>query len=180
MDFKQFLETTSPETLEKLAEEAQNELVAKVADALLPLMEKQAEYTVALLLEKIAGAPVPAPDGTQDDINPTNEAQVVQEATGTSTPAAGNKDNSAMGTHTRSEDLLAPEELKAAINEAVEAGQADKIVPFVKALMQAHPDVVDEIVKIIKVELHAALMNKKIDQETAVAVSQQVDQLIGA
>lgn len=166
MDFKQFLETTSPETLQKLAEDTQNELIDKFKEALMPLFEKQAEYTIYLLKQALEDV---AP--TEETPNPGDE-QIVP----VSVPSTGAHDNSAVPGGT-SEGGLDVNQLIEAIREAVVAGQASKIVQFVKAIASAHPEAYEEVVKIVKVQLQDAVANTIVPAEEAAAIVQELNNL---
>ena len=76
-----------------------------------------------------------------------------------------------------------PEGLKAtevseAVDQAVAAGQPDKIMPFVKAVAQAHPDALNEIVKIVKVCIHDAVMKRTIDPEQAAKIAEELNAIV--
>jgi hypothetical protein len=178
MDFKEFFEKTSPEEFQKVAETAQDDLVKKVIEGLMPLFNKYAEYTVELIKTAVAGddteTPNPGPqEGTTEVVSaiPDNPGNIPGTTLG--------KDNSGVVGSETPEGLKATD-VQYAVAEAVEAGQADKIMPFVKAVASAHPDAVNEIIKIVKVSLHDAIMNRKIDPEQAAKVAEELDQLIAA
>jgi len=166
MDFKEFLEATSPETLQKLAEDAQNEMVDKVVNALLPIMEKQAEYTMYLLKTAL------------EDVAPTEAAPISgdEQITPTSVPSTGAHDNTGVDA-SNNEGGLNVNQIVEAIQQAVVAGQAPKIVEFVKAIASAHPDTYSEVVKIVKVQLQDAVANKVLDPEEAANISQELNNL---
>ena len=114
--------------------------------------------------------------------NPNVEAEEVPAEippTDGKAPITGMEDNSNMNTHTHSENLLSPNEVKAGLEEAIAAGQPDKIMYFVKELFQQYPDAVEETVKIVKVHLHDAVMNRRLEGEAAVGITQQIDQMLG-
>ena len=169
MDFKEFLETTSPETLQKIAEDAQNELVSKLTDALMPLFEKQAEYTMYLLKTAL------------EDVAPTEAAAVSGDEQVTPTPVltapvtGAHSNENVEGSNT--EGGLNVNQIVEAIREAVVAGQANKIVPFVKAIASSHPEAYEELVKIVKVQLQDAVMNKVLDPESSAAIAQELNNL---
>lgn len=162
LNLKQFLEATAPETLEKLAQEAQDELVTKVAEALMPLMEKQAEYCAYLVMQKLA----------------ETDANLAEAAAAMVPPVTGNEDNSQMNpTEGKGLDR---NEIVAAVKEALAANQPDKIIPFVQAIAKQNPDLAVEVCKAVKVELHAAVMNKHVEAEKAVEVAQKLAEIVGA
>lgn len=166
LNLKQFLEATAPETLEKLAQEAQDELVTKVAEALMPLMEKQAEYCAYLVMQKLAE--------TDANLAEAAAAMVPPDAA----PVTGNEDNSQMNpTEGKGLDR---NEIVAAVKEALAANQPDKIIPFVQAIAKQNPDLAVEVCKAVKVELHAAVMNKHVEAEKAVEVAQKLAEIVGA
>lgn len=166
LNLKQFLEATAPETLEKLAQEAQDELVTKVAEALMPLMEKQAEYCAYLVMQKLAE--------TDANLAEAAAAMVPPDAA----PVTGNEDNSQMNpTEGKGLDR---NEIVAAVKEALAANQPDKIILFVQAIAKQNPDLAVEVCKAVKVELHAAVMNKHVEAEKAVEVAQKLAEIVGA
>lgn len=166
LNLKQFLEATAPETLEKLAQEAQDELVTKVAEALMPLMEKQAEYCAYLVMQKLA----------ETDVNLAEAAAAMVPPD--AAPVTGNEDNSQMNpTEGKGLDR---NEIVAAVKEALAANQPDKIIPFVQAIAKQNPDLAVEVCKAVKVELHAAVMNKHVEAEKAVEVAQKLAEIVGA
>ena len=166
LNLKQFLDVTSPETLEKLAQEAQDELVTKVAEALMPLMEKQAEYCAYLVMQKLA----------ETDVNLAEAAAAMVPPD--AAPVTGNEDNSQMNpTEGKGLDR---NEIVAAVKEALAANQPDKIIPFVQAIAKQNPDLAVEVCKAVKVELHAAVMNKHVEAEKAVEVAQKLAEIVGA
>jgi hypothetical protein len=69
-------------------------------------------------------------------------------------------------------------DIKAAVQEALVAGSGEKIIGFVKALAQQNPEAINEVAKIIKVELHSAFMNKLIDEESAIKISDSLNELL--
>lgn len=94
------------------------------------------------------------------------------------TPATGNKNNYYMDPSVTPGGLKA-QEIKDAISEAIQVGQSDKILPFIKALAQQYPDTVNEIIKMVKIELHDGLMKKMIDEQAAVAITDQLNNMVG-
>lgn len=188
MDLKEFIEKTEPEVLQKLASEAQDEMVNKVVEALFPLLEKTANYTAQLVLEKIAEELAEKKEEVseekQNEDNP-NEEKAEQAAVEDenvkidSTPATGNKTNESMDPSTTPGGMRA-EDIKNAVSEACEAGQANKILPFVKAVGEQYPDAIQELIKMVKVELQAAFMSKFIDEETATSISDELNAMVGA
>ena len=164
MDLKEFLEATSPEVLEKLASEAQNDLLSKLEERLLPLLEKTAQYTAYII--KCAGEELVEEVPAQ--VTPANPEK----------PITGSKDNLEV-TGKVPDNLLDKNMIVDSVREAVEAGKADAIIPFVKSVMESKPDAANEIVKIIKVELQDLATSEKIDDQTAVALSDQLNQLLG-
>ena len=165
LNLKQFLEATAPEALEKLAQEAQDELVTKVAEALMPLMEKQAEYCAYLVMQKLA----------ETDVNLVEAAAAMVPPD--AAPVTGNEDNSQMNpTEGKGLDR---NEIVAAVKEALAANQPDKIVPFVQAIAKQNPDLEVEVCKAVKIELHSAVMNKQIEAEKAVETAQKLAEIVG-
>ena len=71
-------------------------------------------------------------------------------------------------------------EIVAAVKEALAANQPDKIIPFVQAIAKQNPDLAVEVCKAVKVELHAAVMNKHVEAEKAVEVAQKLAEIVGA
>ena len=166
LNLKRFLEATAPETLEKLAQEAQDELVTKVAEALMPLMEKQAEYCAYLVMQKLA----------ETEAN-LAEAAAVMAPPADAAPVTGNEDNSQMNpTEGKGLDR---NEIVTAVKEALAANQPDKIIPFVQAIAKQNPDLAVEVCKAVKIELHSAVMNKQIEAEKAVETAQKLAEIVG-
>ena len=155
---RELLDEASPEEMQKMAEEVEQDFLNKIIASLEPLLEKQAESLVDKVLDKLASI------ASED--HPSAEP-----------PVTAAHDNSNMGTGLNQE--LDRNEIVMAIQEAIAAGSVDKIVTFVKALAGANPEGATEVIKIVKVEMHDAVMNKKIDQETAVGVVQQISSAIG-
>jgi hypothetical protein len=190
MDLKEFIEKTEPEVLQKLASEAQDEMVNKVIDAIFPLLEKTANYTAQLVLEKIAEElsekkePKEEKEEVENTDNPNEESaeQAAVEDENVkidSTPATGNKTNETMDP-TNTPGGMRAQDIKNAVSEACEAGQSNKIIPFVKAVGEQYPDAIQELIKMVKVELQAAFLNKSIDEETATALSDELNAMVGA
>lgn len=162
MNFMEFMEKTAPEDLQKLAEEAENDFANKIVDLMFPLLEKQAEYTVALVMEKLAEA-----GAIEQQIEETP-------LPASGAPASGASDNSTVeGTNTPSGLKLS--EIQDAVQEAIASGSPDKIIPFVKAIEESRPEYITEVIKIVKVQLHDAAMKKTIDPEVAVQIAQALD-----
>jgi len=179
MDFKNFIEQTEPEVLEKLAAEAQDELVRKVIDAMFPLFEKTANYTAHLILEKLA-------EEVQQEEAPAEEVPAEQEQEGgeeapvklDATPATGNKTNESMNPSATPGGLKA-QDVKDAIDEAMQVGQSDKILPFVEAVMKQYPETANEVIKMVKVALHDGIMKQLIDEESAIAITDKLNAMVG-
>ncbi len=94
------------------------------------------------------------------------------------TPASGNKNNFFMDPSVTPGGLKA-QDLKDAVAEALEVGQPDKILPFIKAIAQQYPDTVNEIIKMVKVELHDGIMKKLIEEDAAVSITDQLNAMVG-
>lgn len=173
MDLKTFIETTDPEVLQKFAEESQDELVNKIIDKLFPIMEKQANYTAYLILEKLAEE--------VDEVKVDGETAAKQnvETSEVTTETTGGKDNSTVQDGNNNPGGLRAQDVKDAIAEAIEVGQSDKILPFIKQLAQQYPDTFKEVVKMVKVELQDGIMKKLIEPEKAVEISDQINAMIG-
>lgn len=173
MNLKEFIDTTNPESLQKLAETAQNELVGKFVEALLPLMEKQAEYAAYLILEKLAEQ--------IDETRVDGETAAKQNVDISETPVetTAGKDNSLVQDGNNNIGGLPAQQVKDAITEAIEVNQTDKIIPFAKQLAQQYPDAFKEVVKMIKVALQDGVLKKFIDVEQAANISDQINAMIG-
>jgi hypothetical protein len=181
MDLKTFIEQNEPEVLQKLAAEAQDELVNKVVEAIFPLFEKTAAYTAFLVLEKLAEEGNEAAQNVEETIEAQNQnAEVtakVNEIAHTD-PAAGNKTNQSMDPSVTPGGLKA-QDIKDACSEAIQVGQAEKILPFVKAIVSQYPEAINEVIKMVKVELHDGIMKKLIDEETAVKITDELNAMVG-
>jgi len=173
MNFMEFLEKTAPEDLQKLAEQAQDELVNKVMNSIIPLLEKQAEYTVMLIKQAMEGEEAPQEEKEEQE---AAAAQAAMEP-GTKPGTTQGEDNSEVVGSNTPEGLKATD-IQGAVNQAIEAQQVEKVIPFVKALASAHPDALTEVSKIIKVCLHDAIMKRKVEPEKAAKVAQELDNLI--
>lgn len=160
-NFREFLEATSPETLEKLASEAQDDLLAKMEERMLPLLEKCAQYTAYII--KCADEQL---------------VEGVQEMPPSTKPMTGSKDNEEV-TDRKPDNFLDKNTIVDSVREAVAAGKADAIIPFVKTVIQSKPDAANEIIKIIKVELQDLATSEKIDPEMAVNIGDALNQLLG-
>ena len=161
MDMKKFFESTDPDILQKIAEDSQNELLEKM----LPILEKTANYTAYLVMQKLAeamesGAPI-------DPIAPP-AAQA---------PVTGNRSN-ADSRPNPIQGGLDMKQVHDAVAEALATQNASKIIPFVQAVGGKHPELLNEIVKAVKVELHDAIMKQLIDEEGAVQISQALNSMI--
>ena len=165
LNLKQFLEATAPETLEKLAQEAQDELVTKVAEALMPLMEKQAEYCAYLVMQKLAETEANLAEAAAAMAPPADAAPVTGEDNSQMNPTEGKG--------------LNRNEIVTAVKEALAANQPDKIIPFVQAIAKQNPDLAVEVCKAVKIELHSAVMNKQIEAEKAVETAQKLAEIVG-
>lgn len=167
MSLKKFLEEHSPEALEKMAEEAQDDFLAK----LIPILEKTSEYTAKLVIEKMA---------TENVIEKKEKSETLENNTetieNTNEATASNKTNEDVDPTTNPGGLKA-QDVKDAVAEAIRLNHSDKIMPFVKALVQKYPELLDEIVKMIKVELHDGVMKKYIDESSALNISNELNSL---
>lgn len=189
MDLRTFIEQSEPEVLQKLAVEAQDELVNKVVEAIFPLFEKTAAYTAFLVLEKLAEeTKEEAPKeetGAAPEVEEAVEAQdqnaeasaKVNEIAHTD-PVAGNKTNQSMDPSVTPGGLKA-QDIKDACSEAIQVGQAEKILPFVKAVAGQFPETINEVIKMVKVELHDGIMKKLVDEETAVKITDELNAMVG-
>ena len=165
MNFQEWLDATSPEVLEKLAEIEQDRLVLKVIDQLIPIMEKQAEYTAYLIMNKFAEE--------QEQV----EQEQIQEQGLPIKPASGAKDNIENDPVTKSPPGLPINEIIKAIEEAIQVGQPDKIVALVKAIASKFPEAIDDVIKIVKVELQDAGMKRFISLDDAAKIAQELNVL---
>lgn len=156
MNMKKFLEATDPEMLQKFAEAKEEDLLEK----LLPLLEKTANYTAYLVMEKMAEA-------IEGEVPP-----------GSTTPATGNRTND-QSNPTRPTGLNI-QQVHDAICEAIGTGNSGKIVPFVDAIAKSHPDAINEVIKAVKVELHDGLMKGQIDEEIATQISSALNSMAEA
>lgn len=180
MNFIEWMQKTSPEDLQKLAEEAQDDLVRKVMDSMIPLFEKQAQYTVHLIkLAMEDGSPAEEEQEQKEPVQQEEESaeQGSDPIPGALTPLSGGKDNTDVVGSETPEGLKATE-VSEAVDQAVAAGQPDKIMPFVKAVAQAHPDALNEIVKIVKVCIHDAVMKRTIDPEQAAKIAEELNAIV--
>jgi hypothetical protein len=188
MDLRTFIEQSEPEVLQKLAAEAQDELVNKVVEAIFPLFEKTAAYTAFLVLEKLAEEikeEAPKENEATQEVEEAVEAQdqnaevtaKVNEIAHTD-PAAGNKTNQSMDPSVTPGGLKA-QDIKDACSEAIQVGQAEKILPFVKAIASQYPETINEVIKMVKVELHDGIMKKLVDEETAVKITDELNAMVG-
>jgi len=170
MKFIDFIRHTKPGLLEKVAGAEQ--------DALVDLLEKQAQYTVHLLLEKLAEGEeaqeeAQEAEAEQGPINPDGSPVVGS----SQTPHTGGQENAMMDDN-RPSSSIKVNDIKNAVEEALAAGAGEKIVGFVQALASQQPEAINEVIKIIKVQLHSAFMNKQIDEESAVKVSDGLNALL--
>lgn len=166
--FAEWLEATSPEVLEKLAEAEQDRFFEK----LMPLLEKQAEYTVYLIKK--------AAEEMEQEIPSQQQQQATQEEVTElpKKPETSGKDNIDVDPVTKSEPGIKVNDITLAVQEAIAQGQLDKITTFVKAIMSNYPDAVDDVIKIVKVELQDAGMKQIISVEDAVKVSDALNLLL--
>ena len=170
--FAEWLAATSPETLEKLAEAEQDRLIEK----LFPLMEKQAEYIVHLI-KLAAEEAVKEEDRTEVPIQ--EEGKVVQEELlPPKKPITGTKDNIDVDPVTKSDPGIQVNDIIAAVQEAIEKGQLDKITTFVKAVASHYPEATDDIIKIVKVELQDAGMKQLISLEDVGKVAEGLNMIV--
>lgn len=181
MDLKTFIEQSEPEVLQKLAAEAQDELVNKVVEAIFPLFEKTAAYTAFLVLEKLAEEENKVAPNIEEDVEAQNQnaeaTAKVNEIINTN-PVTGNKTNQSMDPSATPGGLRA-QDVKDACSEAIQAGQAEKILPFVKAIASQYPEAINEVIKMVKVELHDGIMKKLIDEETAIKITDELNAMVG-
>lgn len=169
--FAEWLAATSPETLEKLAEAEQDRLIEK----LFPLMEKQAEYIVHLI--KLAAEDIVQEEATT--LPPKEEvAQVEGELPPTNKPITGTKDNIDVDPVTKSEPGIQVNDIIAAVQEAIEKGQLEKITAFVKAVASHYPEAMDDIIKIVKVELQDAGMKQLITIEDVAKIAEELNAIV--
>lgn len=181
MDLKTFLDKTEPEVMQKIAADAQDELVKKVVEAMFPLFEKTANYTAHLILEKLAEEEEKeevVPEAGEQKSTETDETDQ-QEVKIDSTPVTGNKTNETVDPSTTPGGLKA-QEIKDAIDEAMQVGESGKILSFVEAVMKQYPETINEIIKMVKVELQDGYMKKLIDEETATDISNKLNEMVGA
>ena len=172
MDFMEFIKNSSPEDLLKIAEQAQDEIVAKVMSAMIPLLEKQAEYTLELIKRAMEeGGEPPAQEEQREE---AKEEMPVEPGTIPGT-TYGEDNSDVVGSETPGG--IVATDVQVAVNQAIEAGQATKIEAFVKAVASSHPEALFEIIKIVKVVLHTAIMKRKIDPAEAAKVAQALDGL---
>ena len=172
MDFMEFIKKSSPEDLQKIAEQAQDEIVAKVMSAMIPLLEKQAEYTLELIKRAMEeGGEPPAQEEQREE---AKEEMPVEPGTIPGT-TYGEDNSDVVGSETPGG--IVATDVQVAVNQAIEAGQATKIEAFVKAVASSHPEALFEIIKIVKVVLHTAIMKRKIDPAEAAKVAQALDGL---
>ena len=129
-------------------------------------------YTLMLIKEAMEVAPEQS-----EAPNPGEEAPALEAtAPGTIPGTTYGEDNSdVVGSETPGG--IVATDVQAAVNQAIEAGQPDKIGQFVKAVASSHPEALFEIIKIVKVVLHTAIMKRKIDPSEAAKVAQALDQL---
>lgn len=165
--FKEWLESKDASVLEKMAEAEQDSLVNKVIDRIMPLLEKQAEYTVYLLTKKAEEA---------EEGGEGNEE--VQPVGLPAQPASGSKDNLANDPPSKAPAGLQVNDVKAAVEEAIINEQSSKIPALVKAVASNYPDLIAEVVKIIKIELQDACMKKMLTPEDAAKVSDELNNLL--
>lgn len=169
MDMKKFFESTDPDILQKIAEDSQNELLERM----LPILEKTANYTAYLVMQKLAEA---MEGGVSADLaTPPPAAQ----APAAQTPATGNRSN-ADSRPNPIQGGLDMKQVHDAVAEALATQNASKIIPFVQAVGGKHPEVLNEIIKAVKVELHDAIMKQLIDEESAVQISQALNGMVEA
>lgn len=167
MNLKEFIDATSPEDLAKIAEDAQDDLLSKIASVVLPLLEKQADYILYKLAEEMNAHEANETPKEEKEEHQIDPKQVADEAS---------RDNSIVDDGSTHPGGLKVNDVTEAINEAIIAGQADKILPFVKAVAEQHPDTVNEIIKIVKVILHDAMMKKLIDPKEGIEISSKLDE----
>lgn len=176
MDFMEFIKKSSPEDLQKIAEQAQDEIVAKVMSAMIPLLEKQAEYTLELIKKAMEEGEAQEPQEEEKEEPKKEEIEEMPIEPGTIPGTTYGEDNSdVVGSETPGG--IVATDVQVAVNQAIEAGQATKIEAFVKAVASSHPEALFEIIKIVKVVLHTAIMKRKIDPAEAAKVAQALDGL---
>lgn len=164
MDFKEWVDKSNPEELQKIAENAQNELASKMVDIMFPLFEKCAEYTTHLMMQKLAEAGLVEGKEIKETPLPTPGAN----------PGTSGEDNSDVDPSGDNSGLKL-DDVQNAVKDAIVNGAPDKIIPFVQAVASSRPEFLTEVIKIIKVQLHDAVMKKILDPEAAVQISQALE-----
>jgi hypothetical protein len=160
MNLRDFLNQNEPESLEKLAQEHGEEFLEKV----LPIIEKTANYTAHLVMEKLAEAL------GVEQVNPETTPDA---------PVTGSRDNTENDGNTVKKGLDM-KQVHDAIYQAIEAGQPDKIMPFIQAISQNYPDIVNTVIQAAKVEIHDGIMRKKITDQDGVQIAQSLNSLVEA
>lgn len=177
MNFKSFMNQTEPELLQKMAEETQNDLIDKLIVRLTPLLEKHAEHSAEwaayLVLEKLAEATTESQEAAPGAAKEEAPSAPVEAPVAAPGPKTNEMSSPVEGTG------LDTEALRAAINEAVDAQQPDKILPFIKAIGENNPPLIPEIAKVIKTELHSAVMASRIEEEAALEITNTINALLG-
>jgi hypothetical protein len=172
MDLRRFLEETEPEVLQKLAEDSQNELL----ESMLPLLEKTANYTAYLVMEKLAEI-LDQHEGAQSVEDSTAPPITGGAVTEDIPQASGSRENGNVVANPESGGLNI-QQVHDAVIEAIEAGQPDKILPFVQAVGSAYPTLVNEVIKAVKTDLHDGIMKKTIDEQKAIEISQALNSMV--
>jgi hypothetical protein len=171
MTFINYIKEKNPDLLEKLSGVEKSPLIN--------LFEKQAEYIIKALMEKKAEEEVKEIKSGTDYKQPTEDPNVSPELAPIPVTEAitGGQNNKNMDDN-RPSPSIKVNDLKDAVQEALVAGAGDKVITFVKALAEQNPEAINEVIKIIKVELHSAYMNKIIDEESALKVSNELNLLL--
>jgi hypothetical protein len=160
MDIREFFQKTEPEMFEKLAGEESMENIY-------PLLEKTAQYAVYLTFKKMAE------EGLIESQAPVEEVV----ASPAVAPVTGNKDNQGVVANPESGGLNI-QQAHDAMAEAIQAGQPDKIIPFVKAVASSYPTLINEVIKAAKTELHDGIMHRVIEEQKAVEISKALNSLV--
>ena len=139
---------------------------------------------ISLFLEKKAEGEEAPKEGEpkQESVKEEKEEEVPMNPDGTpmvpvTESSTGGQTNKAMDDN-RPSSSIKVNDIKAAVQEALVAGSGEKILSFVKALASQQPEAINEVVKIIKVELHSSFMNKQIDEESALKISDGLNALL--
>lgn len=93
-------------------------------------------------------------------------------------PVTAGKSNQILDPSTTPGGLKA-QDVKDAVLQAIQVGQPDKILPFVKTIAEHHPDAINEVIKMVKIELHDGIMKKLIEEDAAVSITDQLNAMVG-